>query len=299
MAGDRGRGFVTPPDVDRILEVLARASVGDLDARIDVEPADLDDDLELIANAVNLLLEDLNYRQREREKALEIAASAEAKEEFLAQLSHDMQTPLAILLGYLDIIDPSQDDADGVESVIVPMRHAAKALHRYVRQFLDYARLEADQRLVINTERVDVAETVGKVLPMFAKEGLITVDADIDDPVAYADEERVERILANLLSNAFTHAPSAEGTIVRLRAGDGIIDVTVIDHGPGMTREQMERAFEKFERGDATTNIPGTGLGLYMSRALAEAQGGSLVAESTPGQGSRFTLRLPKFTPET
>jgi K+-sensing histidine kinase KdpD len=140
---------VTPPGIDEILEVLARASIGDLDARVDADPADLDDDLSLIANAVNVVLEDLRYRQRERERALEVAASARAKEEFLAQLSHDMQTPLAILLGYIDIIDPSQADPDDVDSVIVPMRHAAKALHRYVRQFLDVRDvqlLEGDQR---------------------------------------------------------------------------------------------------------------------------------------------------------
>jgi signal transduction histidine kinase len=290
---------VTPPGIDEILEVLARASIGDLDARVDADPADLDDDLSLIANAVNVVLEDLRYRQRERERALEVAASARAKEEFLAQLSHDMQTPLAILLGYIDIIDPSQADPDDVDSVIVPMRHAAKALHRYVRQFLDYARLEADQGLVVNSQPIDVAETVGKVMPMFATEGLITLDVACDDPTAYAEEERVERILANLLSNAFSHAPSAEGVTIRLSDGDGTVDVTIIDTGPGMTREQLERAFEKFERGDSAEKVPGTGLGLYMSRALAEAQHGSLVGESVPGEGSRFTLRLPKHPPNT
>jgi signal transduction histidine kinase len=283
---------MTRPTLDDILDVLSRASVGDPQARVTVDPGDLEDDWSLLGNAVNLLLDDLVYRQREREEALHDAATARAKEEFLSHLSHDMQTPLAVLIGYLDLLQ--LEESEDAEDVIGPMRQAVATLHRYVRQFLDYARLEADQPLLVTRERVDLRELVDRVARLFVTEGAVVVDvSDSRPPVALADVERTERILANLLSNAFTHGES-ESVTVRITPNEQTVDLAVIDRGVGMTPDELQRAFEKFARGPDAEKKPGTGLGLYMSRALAKAQEGTLEAESRPGEGSRFVLTLPR-----
>jgi signal transduction histidine kinase len=283
---------VTVPSPDELLDTLSRAAVGDTDARVDTDADDLDDPLSLIGNAVNLLLDDLTYRQREREEALRTAAAAEAKEEFLAYVSHDMQTPLAILMGYLELLEdePTEETLDGS---LPHMRRATRALQRLVNQFLDYARLEAHRPLVVDPEPVDLVRLAEDVAAMFAGEGSVIVSVEDDPPAAFADEERVERILANLVANGLKHSGADDGVRVEIGSDGAEVHVAVIDRGRGLTSDDLERAFDKFQRGPTARGTPGSGLGLFVSRRLAELLGGALTAESVPGEGSRFTLTLP------
>jgi signal transduction histidine kinase len=287
--GSQPTELLGSPLFDSLLDVLGCASLGDLESRVDVAPDALDEPLELVANAVNMLLDDLAYRQSEREEALRQVAAAEAKEEFLASLSHDMQTPLAIILGAIHVLDATNSPAH-LESTLPLMRAAAHRLQRFVQQFLDLARLEAHEVLVVRPTRVDVAEVVRRTVGLFVEYEPIAVDLPDELPRVLADPERVEQILANLLSNAFSYAstPSVAATT------DGKqVTIEVSDRGPGLNEEELERAFAKFERVSRGRGPSGTGLGLFISRAIAQAQGGELEGSSEPGIGSRFRLRLP------
>jgi two-component system, OmpR family, sensor histidine kinase KdpD len=278
------------PLFEAILDALGAASMGDLDRRVPVDPTALEDPLELVANAVNLLLDDLRHRQSEREEALRQVSAGEAKEEFLASLSHDMQTPLAIILGALHVLD-SSDAAEHLDATLPLMRAAAHRLQRFIQQFLDLARLEAHELLVVRPVRNEVRPLVDRAVELFVEHAPVRVEVPDDLPPVLADPERVEQILANLLSNALNYAKEPS---ITARAVDGAVEIVVADRGRGMDAEQLERAFAKFERIDATRAPSGTGLGLFISRAMANAQGGSLVGESEPGVGSRFILRLPR-----
>lgn len=281
---------------DEILDVLARASLGEVDLQVDVDPNDLDDPLSLIGNAVNVLLDDLSYRQREREEALSVAVEARAKEEFLSYLSHDMQTPLALLVGTLSVLEDDPTSSE-IEATLPIMRRAGDRLQRFVQQFLDLARLGADRPLVVQPSTVELGATVRHVVDLYADKGPITVALEDDATTAYADEERVEQILSNLVGNAFKHAgPAPQVRITSDTVADGV-RIHVADRGHGMAAEDIERVFGKYERGSGPAVSPGTGLGLYLSRALAEAQGGTLTVESQLGEGSRFTLTLPDRPP--
>jgi signal transduction histidine kinase len=277
------------PLFDSLLDTLGSASLGDLASRVDVAPDALDDPLELLANAVNMLLDDLAYRQSEREVALRKVSAAEAKEEFLASLSHDMQTPLAIILGAIHVLDAT-NSPEHLESTLPLMRAAAHRLQRFVQQFLDLARLEAHEILMVRSTAVDVANVVERTVALFVEYDSITVDVPETLPPVLADPERVEQVLANLLSNAFNYASTP--SVTARPAGDAV-EIDIADRGPGMTEEELGRAFAKFERINSRRGPSGTGLGLFISRAMAEAQGGELTAVSEPGVGSRFTLRLP------
>lgn len=278
---------------DAILDVLSRASMGDLDARVDIDPttADSDDPLSLIAGAVNVVLDDLAYRQQEREHAVAAASEARAKEELLAFLSHDMKTPLAMLLGTLSILETSPTDQELSDALPI-MRRAAGRLERFVQQFLDLARLGAERPILVRLEQVAVLPVVERVATMFADKGEVTIEADPGLPHAQADEERVEQIIANLVSNAFRYAGKPNDVTIRIGSGDGTVTVEVSDYGVGMDAEDLAQIFGRFERGSTSAGTTGTGLGLYLSRELAEAQGGSLEARSIPGSGSQFTLTL-------
>jgi signal transduction histidine kinase len=277
------------PLFDSLLDTLGAASLGDLDARVDVASDALDDPLELLSNAVNMLLDDLAYRQAEREEALRQVSAAEAKEEFLASLSHDMQTPLAIILGAIHVLDAT-NSPEHLESTLPLMRAAAHRLQRFVQQFLDLARLEAHEILMVRSTTVDVPSVVERTIALFVEYESIAVAMPDTLPPVLADPERVEQILANLLSNAFNYASTPS---VTASAGEGVVAIEVSDRGPGMNEEELDRAFAKFERINSRRGPSGTGLGLFISRAMAEAQGGSLTASSEPGVGSRFSLRLP------
>jgi signal transduction histidine kinase len=289
-AGPESPDRPSSPLFDSLLDVLGAASLGDLEPRVEVAPDALEEPLELVANAVNMLLDDLAYRQSEREEALRRVAAAEAKEEFLASLSHDMQTPLAIILGAIHVLDATNSPAH-LESTLPLMRAAAHRLQRFVQQFLDLARLEAHEVLVVRPTPVDVGDIVERTVGLFVEYEAIVVELPSALPRVLADPERVEQILANLLSNAFSYASSPS---VTASADEATVTIAVADRGPGMTEEELERAFAKFERINRGRGPSGTGLGLFISRAMAQAQGGQLLASSEPGVGSRFCLRLPR-----
>ncbi|MEX2505182.1 MAG: HAMP domain-containing sensor histidine kinase [Egicoccus sp.] len=274
------------PDLEALLDVISLACLGDSDARVDVDPSALDDPMGVIGNAVNVLLDDLEYRQREREEALRRVAGMDAKQEFLAYLSHDMQTPMAVLLGAVTVLRSSRSEAD-IEATLPLMEQALERLQRFVRQFLDLARLEADRGLVLEVAPLDLEPVVKRAIDLFADDGVIDVDLPPHLPPVLADPVRIEQILNNLVSNAFKYARSAPRITARSR-GDRV-EVVIADDGPGIPAAELERMFGKFERGGVAG---GAGLGLYISRALAEAQGGRLTAESIAGEGAAFTLTL-------
>jgi signal transduction histidine kinase len=280
---------IATPLIDRLLDTLGAASLGDLRTRVDVDPDALDDPLELVANAVNLLLDDLAYRQEEREEALRQVAASEAKEEFLASLSHDMQTPLAIILGAIHVLDAA-NSTEHLHSTLPLMRAAAHRLQRFVQQFLDLARLEAHEVLVVRPVPLEVRDVVRRTAELFVEYAPIVVDVPEGLPRLLGDPQRVEQILANLLANAFSYA--AEPRLTARHVGDHL-ELEVADRGRGMTEAELERSFAKFERISRGRGPSGTGLGLFISRAMAEAQDGSLTGTSELGVGSRFTLRLP------
>jgi signal transduction histidine kinase len=114
------------------------------------------------------------------------------------------------------------------------------------------------------------------------------------DLAVRADRRRLLQVLANLLSNAVKYNRQGGEVELQLRQDAGMVDIDVVDTGPGMTADQMARLFSPFDRlGAQHGTVPGTGLGLSLSRQLAQAMGGTLTAASVPGEGSRFTLRLP------
>jgi signal transduction histidine kinase len=113
-------------------------------------------------------------------------------------------------------------------------------------------------------------------------------------PTVRGDRERLRQLVMNLLTNAVKYTVTGDEVEVRAAASDGIVEVSVVDNGPGITSEEQRVIFEKFGRGSRVGgSIPGAGLGLFIARSIAEAHGGSLRVESRPGEGATFIARLP------
>jgi PAS domain S-box-containing protein len=252
---------------------------------------------------------DLTERRAADERALadarrlaEAQASSRTKSEFLTAMSHELRTPINATLGYLDLIDlgVGGEVSGQHREYLGRVRASQQHLLRIVTDLLNYGRIEAGQVAYV-TESVQAQAVVDAVLPMVAPQAAskgLALDhgARAPDLVVRADRMRAEQIVLNLLSNAvkFTRAGGRVGVTYGTRAG--MVAITVSDTGPGIPADKQTAIFEPFVQlgRSLTSGHEGTGLGLAISRDLARAMGGDVTVESAPGEGSRFTLTLPR-----
>jgi PAS domain S-box-containing protein len=233
-------------------------------------------------------------------RALAEAASA-AKTEFLASMSHELRTPLNAILGFAQLLQRDKKtpltsrQQERVEHVLRGGEH----LLRLIDDVLDLARIEAG-RVLISLEPVSIADVLTEVRetldPMAARTN-IQLDIAPIAPAArevIADRTRLSQILMNYGSNAIKYGRSGGNARFRVEARDGIARISVIDDGIGIALEKQQVIFQPFQRaGQEAGPIEGTGIGLVITKRLAELMHGSVGFESTEGQGSCFWIELP------
>jgi two-component system, OmpR family, sensor histidine kinase KdpD len=304
----------TGPDQrrDRTTWRLA-ASVGDKPCLAPTE-GDVDipinDDLTLVARGHPLAAEDRRLveafaaqaaialrQERLAEQAAAVKPLAEAdrmRTALLSAVSHDLRTPLASAKAAVTSLrspDVHFSDTDRDE-LLATADESLDRLVRLVENLLDMSRLQAGA-LGTHPEALAVVEAIAKAVDDL--DITSTVDIHIPDELAeiYADPALVERILANLLSNALRHSPPGQPPTITASEHAGTVEIRVIDHGPGIPVADRDRVFLPFQRLGDRDNESGVGLGLALSRGLAEAMGGTLEPETTPGGGLTMTLSLP------
>jgi PAS domain S-box-containing protein len=233
------------------------------------------------------------------ERAREDAESANrAKSEFLSRMSHELRTPLNAILGFGQLLEHGELDEPDQESVTHILK-GGRHLLGLINEVLDIARIEAGS-LSLSPEPVSLAQACGETLdmvrPIAAKRRTRVDESAARDSSIYvmADLGRFKQILINLLSNAVKYGREGGEVSLHIEARDGQARVGVRDNGPGIAPEQMERLWTPFDRlGAEDSGVEGTGIGLTLSRTLAEAMGGTLSVESEVGHGSTFWLALP------
>jgi PAS domain S-box-containing protein len=225
--------------------------------------------------------------------------AARTREDLMAGVSHDMQTPLAVLLGSLKALEDGGDRLSTKERSHLYERMARRGLElrRLVQQFLDYSRLGSGRPIPVRQAMTDIRFTVARVEVDMGGRRPVEVDVPVDLPPAYVDADRLDQVLANLMSNAVKFSPPGSPISVVARATPTTVEVDVVDRGRGISPDDLPTVFDKFRRGSGTEAVAGTGLGLYVSRAVLEAQGGRLEAFSRLGEGSRFRITLPRHPP--
>jgi signal transduction histidine kinase len=243
-------------------------------------------------------------RQRalHREAAARAAAesASRAKSDFLAVMSHELRTPLNAIVGYASLLEDgiSGPVTGGQRRQLARIGASAHHLVGLIDQILSLSRIEAGREQV-NRQTVDVAAVLDAAAAMAApqaqEKGLAFVVRPPATPATIAtDPAKLRQILVNLLSNAVKFTDRGEVQLAA-DAHDGVVDFSVRDTGVGIDAEHLERIFEPFWQVEQRTahRPPGTGLGIDVSRRLAELLDGTLTVESAPGVGSTFTLRLP------
>ncbi|MBR7621390.1 PAS domain-containing protein [Phenylobacterium sp. 20VBR1] len=227
-------------------------------------------------------------------------AAAAVKSAFLANMSHEIRTPLTAILGYSDLLT-AQSGLDGVgRRHLERIRAGSQALLSIVNDVLDFSKLEA-QQAEIAPEPVAIAKMTEEALALFspqAQDKGLDLTFEVDGPLPahlMVDPHRLRQILFNLIGNAVKFTVAGEVRLKVAYAADlERLHLFVADTGPGMDAIQTARLFQRFSQVDAasTRKHGGTGLGLAICKGLAEAMGGGVSVESTPGQGSVFHVHL-------
>jgi len=293
---------VSRPVFELVWSTHAVAESGDYSRRV---PRTSDDELGLLADAINELLAQIQVRDAELREARDRAEEANrAKSAFLANMSHELRTPLNAIIGYSEMMREEAQDG-GYEQFLpdlAKVHGAGRHLLSLINDILDLSKIEAGKMdLFVEEFAVSpmIEEVVATVAPLMeANRNRLEVRCPDDAGTLRADLTRVRQVLFNLLSNA---SKFTEDGRVRLQVGreTGLEGERVVfevsDTGIGMTDEQMDKLFRPFTQADASTTrrYGGTGLGLVISRRFCQMMGGDVEVESTPGEGSRFTVRLP------
>ena len=297
--GELARGLGAGDDADPTAELretnhALMSSLEQLRSRQD-ELAQLNTELEDTNRGVVALYAELD------QTAEKLRAASEAKSRFLSHVSHELRTPLNAIRALsgllLDEVDGPLTEEQGKQ--VGYIRRSAETLTELVNNLLDIAKVEAGKvDVTVSAFQVDelLAGLRGLLKPLQASSGAeLVFDESAGIPLVHSDEAKVAQILRNLISNALKFTEAGEVRVSAALEGDDRLVFTVSDTGIGLAAEDHERIFQEFEQvpGALQSRFKGTGLGLPLSRRLAELLGGALTVESQLGSGSTFRLSIP------
>jgi signal transduction histidine kinase len=254
--------------------------------------------LTLLGRFLGSTVQNIRAYEAERETVEELRRLSALRADFVSLVSHELRSPMASLIGSAQTLRERWRELapDQRESFLALIAHETSRLASLVEDVLDTSRIEAGT-FSYSFADVDLGVLV-RAAAAAAESGQdeVAVRAEVHGalPTVRGDAERLRQVLSNLIDNAVKYSPAGGEVRVTTQSDNGVVRVAVSDRGPGIPSEQQRLIFEKFGRaklGDKTK--PGTGLGLFIARSIAEAHGGAIEVDSAQDRGATFTLTLP------
>ncbi|MBK5548871.1 MULTISPECIES: two-component system sensor histidine kinase KdpD [unclassified Pseudomonas] len=255
--------------------------------------------LDTCASLLAISLERIHYINVAQDTTVQME-SERLRNSLLSAISHDLRTPLSVMVGLAEALQLTKPPLTGeAAEIATAVGESALRMNTLVNNLLDMARLESG-KVVLNRQWQPIEDVVGSALravqPILGGRSVHVVLED-DLPPVRIDAVLIERILINLIENAVKYTPPATTLDLGARATPDHFEVWVADEGPGLPHGHEEAIFNKFMRGKKESSIPGVGLGLAICRAIAQAHDGTITGVTRPEGGACFTLRLPRETP--
>lgn len=273
--------------IQAIRKAADRVADGELSIRIDERPAQ--------SNEIGELSENLNQTFARFESMFE------RQKRFTSEASHELRTPIAVILGYCQIALEKDRSPEQVQEAVLACRRAGMRMKNLTNDLLELARIESGE---IHFEFSpcairDVAEEALELIAPLAEEKRIVLRADITDATITANGDRLWQVFVNLLNNAIRHTPDGKSITLKTVVAGPCLEVHVIDEGEGIPAADLPHIFERFYRVDSSRNrkTGGSGLGLAISETIIKAHGGMIEARSDVGKGATFVIRLPRGGP--
>ena len=245
-----------------------------------------------------------NALELEKESTRKAKVAGEVKNAFLANMSHDIRTPMNAIIGFSDIIAEHPDDEEIVKNAISKIQASGEILLKIINDVLDLSKIESGKAEIVEmvTDLKQMEENLKMMLEYSIQKGMIDfkVEDQIENPLVWCDVTKLQQVLVNVLNNAVKFTP-AGGTITfscvqrMIAPGFAEYKFTIKDTGIGMTEEFQKHAFEAFERERTSTEskTEGTGLGLAIVKKLVDLMHGDVIIQSNSGQGTKIQISLP------
>jgi signal transduction histidine kinase len=260
-----------------------------------------EDEIELVAllgRLVATAVQNIRSYEAERSTVEELRRLSALRADFVSLVSHELRSPMAAVIGAARTLQERWRSLspDQREAFLALIGDETQRLAALIGDVLDTSRIEAGTFTYRFTD-IDLSALVVDVVGTVAVgQDEVRVRADVPEalPPIRGDAERLRQVLTNLVDNAVKYSPAGDEVAVRARRENGRVLIEVADNGPGIPHDQQRLIFEKFGRADVPGGSkPGTGLGLFIARSIAEAHGGTLDVRSRPNGGTTFTLALP------
>jgi signal transduction histidine kinase len=281
--------------------LLGARTIGMLSLSRERPEAFSDDEVELVAllgRLVATAVQNIRAYEAERRRVEELARLSQLRADFVSLVSHELRSPMAAVIGAARTLQDRWRmlTASQRESFLALIGDETARLAELVGDVLDTSRIEAGT-FSYRFDEVDLGRVVDEAVEAAAlAQQDVPVVASVRGalPAVRGDRARLRQVLGNLIENAVKYSPEGGEVRVAASASNGAVRISVRDTGPGIPRDQQSRIFEKFGRVDVPgASKPGTGLGLFIARSIAEAHGGSLDLSSDAEPGATFTLTLP------
>ncbi|WP_050738798.1 HAMP domain-containing sensor histidine kinase [Acetobacterium bakii] len=266
--------------IKAVSEATKKVADGDFDLRLKVKGRD---ELAVLARNFNIMTEALSKNDY-------------IHRDFVSNVSHEFKTPIASIKGFGNLLkDPDIDEVQRQEYVDIIV-YESDRLWKLSSNLLKLSELE-NGIIGLKKERFSLDEGIRRVVLLLQEKWEsknIDLDIQMDEVSYWGDQELMAQVIINLFTNAINHTPEKGTITIKLTATPTDIMFEIIDTGAGIPKEDQEKIFDRFYKGDQSRSTPGTGLGLTICQRIVTLHGGTITVASVVGQGSRFRVKLPR-----